>query len=131
MKVKLLLRIAAILMLLHAAGHTMGALSWKEAPNSAVAQVISGMQNNHFIFMGRSSSIAGFYEGYGISMILVLLFVSILLWLLSAAPVKPLLVVTGLFLTGLAVVEYIYFFPLPAALSLLAGLSTLVAVKIA
>ena len=36
MKPKILLRIASILMLLHTAGHTMGALTWKEAPNAAV-----------------------------------------------------------------------------------------------
>ena len=65
MKAKLLLRIAAAMMLLHTIGHTMGTLTWKQAPNNAVAQVVSGMQNNHFDFMGRSSSLAGFYEGFG------------------------------------------------------------------
>lgn len=129
MKAKLLLRIAAVLMLLHAIGHTMGALGWKKAPNNSIAQVISGMQNNHFNFMGSSCSIAGFYEGYGLSMILVLLFVSILLWLLSASLVKPLLMLTGLFLVGLAAVEFIYFFPFAAAFSLAAGLGTLTALK--
>ncbi len=129
MKAKLLLRIAAVLMLLHAIGHTMGALGWKKAPNNAIAQVISGMQNNHFNFMGRSSSLAGFYEGYGVSMILVLLFVSILLWLLSASPAKPLVMLTGLFLVGLATVEFIYFFPFAAAFSLVAGLGALMALR--
>jgi len=129
MKAKLLLRIAAAMVLLHTIGHTMGTLTWKQAPNNAVAQVISGMQNNHFDFMGRSSSLAGFYEGFGMSMILVLLFVSILLWLLSAAPVKSLVALVGVFLVGLTVVEYIYFFPLAAAFSLTAGACTLAALK--
>lgn len=129
MKKKLLLRIAAVLMFLHTIGHTIGVLTWKKAPNSAIAQVIAAMQDNRFDFMGRSSSLAGFYEGYGVSMLIVLLFVSLLLWLLSASPTRSLLILTGLFLIGLAVAEYIYFFPLAAALTLLAGLCTLLALK--
>jgi hypothetical protein len=127
MKPKLLLRIAAILMFLHTIGHTFGALGWKKAPNAAVAGVISGMENNHFDFMGRTTTIASFYEGYGYSMIAVLLFISVLLWLLSAEPVAKLLPLTAVFLLLLAVVEFIYFFAFAAAFSLLAGLCTLFA----
>ena len=36
---------------------------------------------------------------------------------------------TGLFLVGLAVVEFIYFFPFAAAFSLVAGLGTLMALR--
>lgn len=129
MKPKLLLRIAAILMLLHTLGHTMGALTWKEAPNPAVDLVIKGMETNHFNFMGRSVTLASFYDGYGFTMILVLLFISILLWLLSAdngnslsARLVPLVAVL-LLLMG--VIEYIYFFPFAAAFTLIAGLCTL------
>jgi hypothetical protein len=122
MNAKLFLRIAAVVMLLHAVGHTMGALSWKKAPNTAVAQVINGMQNQHFDFMGRSASLADFYNGYGISMIFVLLLVSVLLWLLAANPVKNMLVTLGLFLLALAVCEYVYFFPFAAAFSLTAAI---------
>lgn len=48
MTAKLLLRIAAVLMLLHTLGHTMGALNWTKAPNPAMKQVIDGMLGNHF-----------------------------------------------------------------------------------
>ncbi|MDB5118104.1 MAG: hypothetical protein JWQ79_3596 [Mucilaginibacter sp.] len=122
MSAKLFLRIAAVVMLLHAVGHTMGALSWKKAPNTAVAQVINGMQNQHFDFMGRSASLADFYNGYGISMIFVLLLVSVLLWLLAANPVKNMLVTLGLFLLGLAICEYVYFFAFAAVFSLTAAI---------
>jgi hypothetical protein len=129
MKAKLLLRIAAILMFLHTMGHTMGALSWKEAPNAAVASVIKGMETSHFEFMGRSVTLASFFDGYGFTMIFVLLFISILLWLLSAdsrnslsARLVPLVAVL-LLLMG--IIEYIYFFPFAAAFSLIAGLCTL------
>jgi len=129
---KLLLRIAAILMLLHTFGHTMGALTWKQAPTPELGQVIATMQNHHFSFMGRSVSIAGFYEGYGMSMIFVLLMVSILLWLLSGDGGSKMgvsmMVVLSVFLLLLSVIEYIYFFAFAAAFSFLSAVLTGMAV---
>jgi len=131
MNSKILLRIASLLMLFHTAGHTMGALGWKNAPNSAVAGVISGMQNNHFDFMGRSSTIASFYEGYGMILIFVLLLVSVILWLLSGQTGNPLtarlLIPLTAFLLVLAVAEFIYFFPFAAGISLLAAIAAFLA----
>jgi hypothetical protein len=124
---KLALRIAAILMLLHTAGHTMGALTWKNAPNVRVAAVVTGMENEHFDFMGRSLTLASFFNGYGFIMIGVLLLISILLWLLSSAPVRSMILLLGLFLVFMAIMEFIYFFAFAAAFSLLAGISTLFA----
>ena len=65
MRPKILLRIASVIMLLHMLGHTMGALTWKDAPNAAVKQVIDGMLGNRFDLMGRSVSIGDFFAGYG------------------------------------------------------------------
>jgi len=128
MKPKILLRIAATLMFLHTIGHTIGAFSWKEAPNAAVAQVVNGMQTIHFNFMGRSVSIGGFYEGYGFTMIVVFLLLSLLLWFLSAQAHNPFSVkltwLLGVSLITIGVLEYIYFFPFAAAFSLLAGICT-------
>jgi heme A synthase len=118
-------------MLLHTIGHTMGALTWTEAPNAAIGKVISAMQNNHFDFMGRSVTLASFFNGYGITMIFVLLFITVLLWLLSNETANKLtarlLVPLTLVLLAMGVTEYIYFFPLAAALTLLAGLCALFA----
>jgi hypothetical protein len=124
---KVALRIAAILMLLHTAGHTLGALTWRNAPNARVAAVVTGMENEHFDFMGRSLTMGSFFEGYGFSMIGVLLLVSVLLWLLSAEPNKCLIAVLGIFLLFLSFIEFIYFFPFAATFSLLAGILTLYA----
>jgi hypothetical protein len=129
MKAKLLLRIAAILLLLHTLGHTMGALTWKEAPNARVAAVVNGMQNEHFNFMGRSLTLASFFDGYGFTMIGVLLLLAILLWLLSTDPNRKMLVALGLFLLFMGTCELIWFFPFAAAFSLLAGILTLIAYK--
>jgi hypothetical protein len=116
-----------MLMLLHTLGHTIGALTWKEAPNARVGIVITGMQNEHFDFMGRSVSLGAFFDGYGFSMIGVLLLVSILLWLLAAEPNRRFILVLGLFLLFLGIIEFVYFFPFAAAFSLLAGAGTLLA----
>jgi hypothetical protein len=129
MKQKILLRAAAVLMLLHTIGHSMAAFTWKDAPNSAVRQVIDGMLANHYDFMGRQVSMGDFYMGFIIIMIGVLLLISVVLWLLSNDTVGALSgqlrTVLAIFLLVLAVIEYIYFFPLPAVLSLLAGICTL------
>jgi hypothetical protein len=127
MKAKVLLRIASILMLLHTAGHTIGAFTWKEAPNTRVARVIAGMQSEHFMFMGKSLTLASFFDGYGFGNIGVLLLVSILLWLLSTAVNRNMVLVMGIFLIFFGVNELIYFFPFAAAFTLIAGLATLFA----
>jgi len=129
MKAKLFLRMASILMLLHTAGHTIGACTWNQAPNAAVKQVIDGMLSNRFEFMGRSASIADFYQGYGYGMIGVLLMITTVLWLLSTEPSPRIVLVFGLFLLFFGIIEFIYFFPLAAGFSLLAGIATLLAYR--
>jgi hypothetical protein len=131
MKPKLLLRIAAVLMLLHTVGHTLGAITWNEAPNAAIGRIITAMQTDHFLFMGRSVTIASFYEGYGYSMIVVLLLITVLLWFLSndagnSSSAKYFVLLT-VFLLSIGIIEYFYFFLLPAAFSILAGLCVLFA----
>jgi hypothetical protein len=124
---KIALRIAAVLMLLHTLGHTIGALTWKKAPNSRIAAVINGMQTEHFDFMGRSVTLGSFFDGYGFTNIGVLLLLTVLLWLLSTDPNRKFILLISLFLLFMGIVELIYFFPLAAAISLLAGIFTLYA----
>ena len=114
-------------MFLHSIGHTIGALSWKNAPNAAVGQVIKEMETNRFEFMGRNTDIASFYEGYGYTMIAVFLFISALLWQLSIENNRRLMRLAAALLIIFGVLEYIYFFPFAAALSLLAGVCTALA----
>jgi hypothetical protein len=127
MQPKLFLRIAAALMAWHTIGHSFGALGHSIPPNPRLAAVITGMQTEHFDFMGRSASLGLFFSGYGITMIFVLLLITIQLWMLSAKPNKPILFSLGLFLAAQAVTEYIYFFPMAAIVSLLASLLALMA----
>jgi heme A synthase len=128
---KLLLRIAASMMFLHTIGHTIGAITWKNPPNVAVGQVINGMEDDHFDFMGRSVSLGAFFSGYGFIMILVLIATCLILWFISDETKSPLtiklLTVLTVFLLAMGIIELIYFFPLPAILSLVAGFCTLIA----
>jgi hypothetical protein len=124
MKPKILLRIAALLMLLHTIGHTFGAVNWKNTPNATIAGIIEAMEKNHFVFMGVQASIAGFYVGYGIILIFVLLMVTVLLWLLADNYQRAIVIVLAVFLAAMGITEFIYFFPLAAAFSLLAGSMT-------
>ena len=131
MKPKILLRIASILMLLHTAGHTMGALTWSDAPNAAVAQVVKGMETVHFALMGRQVTLGLFFSGYGFINIGVLLMITAMLWLLSQDIDNKLFGgftgLLGVFLLMMAILEFVYFFAFAAAISALAGACTLAA----
>jgi hypothetical protein len=129
MKPKLLLRLAGVVMLMHTIGHTMGALTWDHAPNKPVANVLAGMKAEHFDFFGRQVTIAMFYQGYGYSMIGVLLLISVILWragsYVNDKMTQSILPFIGIFLIIFAIIEWIYFFPMPAALSSVAAMLTL------
>lgn len=116
------LRLASILMLLHAIGHTVGALTWKKAPNPTIQGVVNAMESNHFPFMGSSISLGAFFDGYGLIMIGVLLLLTILLWLL---PDRKITLSLSLFLLFMGIIEVIYFFPFAAAFSIVAAVLTL------
>jgi len=133
MNPKVLLRIAAILMLLHAIGHTIGALSWKKTPDAAKQAVIESMTAHKFPFMGVERSMAEYYDGYGFACTLALLLITAVLWITSNVTphsislVKNILFVLSFILLAWGIDELIFFFPFAAAFSLLAFLLTLVA----
>ena len=128
MKPKPLLRIASISVFLHAVGHSIGALTWKKGPDPVSQQVVDDMISHKFIFMGALRSIGDFYEGYGITMIFVLLLLAVLLWQLSTVsvrypgPAAGLLTSISLGLLAIAISEFIYFFFLPGFLTTIAAL---------
>jgi hypothetical protein len=129
MKRSLLIRIAAVLIFLHTVGHTFGVFGSKP-PTPAIARVLQDMEQNRFSFMGRSVSLAIFFEGYGVILIVALLFFSVVLWWLATQTESELgaklLLLSFLYLTALALLEIIYRFPyfltVPAALCLLIAL---------
>ncbi|MEJ0033939.1 MAG: hypothetical protein WDO15_28035 [Bacteroidota bacterium] len=126
---KILLRIAAVLILIHNVGHTLGHFKWKEAPDEVNRRAIDAMTSNEFTFMGANSTYARFFDGYGYAGSLTLLLVMILLWMLSGVQSKlskQLTMVIGLFLVSWAIMEYLYFFPLAAGMTLIAAIITII-----
>ena len=128
MNAKLLLRIAAVVMLFHGVGHTVGVATW-ESPDGDVyrqiPQVVSAMQDTEFSFMGKDgATMAGFYSGFGYCGTIFLVFVALLLWILAGwkdKSVTPILWITGLAIVALAVLEIIYFFPMAVAFCLISA----------
>jgi len=133
MNPKILLRIAAIIMFLHAVGHTIGASTWKKTPNVSKQAVIASMTAHKFPFMGVERSMSEYYDGYGFACTLALLLITTLLWITSnvtphtIALVKNILLVLSFILLAWGIDELIFFFPFAAAFSLLSFLLTLIA----
>jgi ABC-type multidrug transport system permease subunit len=128
---KLPFRIASVIMLLHALGHTMGTFGWKKTTDATKQSVIDQMLNHNFPFMGANHSFADAMDGYGFIGIFDLLFVAFMLWIIpklqngNISIAKWIAVVLGLKLIISGVLEYIYFFPLAAIMTTIAGVLTL------
>ena len=84
---KLLYRIVAVVLILFAAGHTFGFLSFRP-PSAEGLAVYAAMGNVHFKLDGGSYSYAGFYTGFGLMVTAYMLFSAFLAWHLGTASSK-------------------------------------------
>lgn len=122
MSATLLYRIAAVILVLFAAGHTFGFLSFTPPAPEGVA-VRDAMENVHFTVDGSTLSYGGFYRGFGLSITVNTLFMALLAWhlgtLARTAPQSIGVVRWGFFVAQLAGValSFKYFPGVPAALS--------------
>jgi len=128
MKPKLLLRIAAILILIHGVLHTTGFSQWKQDPDPAKHEMIKLMTGQRFPFMGTSRNMGEYYDGFGYAGSIALFLIVVLLWIVSGellsnlSLAKKVIVVVSFSLLAWAIDEFIYFFPFAAGLSLAASL---------
>jgi hypothetical protein len=81
---KYLYRIAAVLFLLFAAGHTLGFLTFRPKETDALA-VLSGMTSVRFDFGGTTATWNQLFTGFGLFVSAYLLFSVFLAWRLSNA----------------------------------------------
>jgi hypothetical protein len=81
-KAVVLYRIAAVVFVLFAAGHTFGFLSFKPTTPEGLA-IRDGMNNVHFSVGHETFSYGGFYTGFGLSITTSMLFSAFLSWYLS------------------------------------------------
>ncbi len=123
MKTTPLLRIASVITLLFAVGHSLGA-PWTPVNESAPVSVVQAMKSVSFDAMGRSRTFWDFYFGFGVSISIYLIVQAAVLWLLAAlaktqpASVRPFVVVLLAANVVNAYVTWKYFFLLPLVLSI-------------
>ena len=124
MKASLLYRIAAVLLVLFAAGHTIGFLKFRpETPEGRA--VLESMNSVHFQIGKGSFSYGGFYNGFGLFQTLYLLFSAYLAWHLGTLATKNPAAIAALGWVFCAVqivslvLSLIYFLPPPVILSAL------------
>jgi hypothetical protein len=130
MKPAIFLKISSILLVLHAVGHTIGMASWNKGSTSEQQFVIRVMTDRHFPFMGATRSFADSFNGFGNIATVSLLLMAAMLWIIGSFAAPYLLVakklVWALFIALFlqSILEFIYFFPAAAIMTLLAALLT-------
>jgi hypothetical protein len=124
MNATLLYRIAAIVLVLFAAGHTMGFLSFKPSTVEGAA-VRDAMKNVRFQVGSKAFTYGGFYRGFGLFITAYLLFSAFLAWhlgTLAAADPQAIGALGWAFCAVQAVclvLSWLYFFPITAVFSML------------
>jgi hypothetical protein len=124
MKATVLFRIAAVLFLVFAVGHTLGFLSFKPPTEEGMA-VRDAMNNVHFEVHGKIFSYGGWYRGFGLTATASMIFEAFLAWYLGSMAKRGSREVTAIGwaffawqLSGL-VLSWIYFGVAPMVLSAL------------
>jgi hypothetical protein len=129
MSATVLYRIAAIVLILFAAGHTAGFLTFKP-PSAEGISVRDAMNNVHFSVGGKPYTYGGFYKGFGLTITVYLLFSALLAWHLGglAATHPEAIGILGWAFFGLQiaslVLAWMYFFPVPAVFAGVVALCT-------
>ena len=123
MKASTLYRIAAVLILLFAIGHTIGFL--QHDPSWGVDSLLASMKSLHFNIQGFSRSYWDFFVGFGLFVTVFLLFGAVLAWQLGGLAVEALARVRvlawafALCFAAVTVLTWRYFFAIPLVLSVL------------
>jgi hypothetical protein len=127
MNASTLYRIASVLLVLFAAGHTFGFLKFK-APTAEGVAVREAMAKVVFSVGGRTFSYERFYVGFGLFITVSLLFSAFLSWHLSALASRNPEAIGALgwvfFVVQIAslVLSWLFFFPITAVFSGLVAL---------
>jgi hypothetical protein len=122
MKASIFYRIAAVLLLLFAVGHTLGFR--QSDPQWGVDALLTSMRSIHFDVQGFSRTYWDLFEAAGFSVGVFFLFSAILAWQLGGLPAATLAFMRGtawafaLCFAAITVVSWRYLFMLPIALSI-------------
>jgi hypothetical protein len=119
----LLLRIASVITLLFAVGHSMGA-PWTPVNESAPASVVEAMKSVSFDAMGNNRTYWDFYFGFGVSISVYLFAQAGVLWFVATlaktqpTAVRPFIVVLLFAYAANIYITWRYFFVVPLVLSI-------------
>jgi hypothetical protein len=122
MRASMLYRIAAVLLLLFAAGHTLGFR--QSDPAWGVDSLLASMRSIHFDVQGFNRSYWDLFQAAGFSVGVFYLFAAILAWQLGGLPAASLKLMHGtawafaLCFAAITVVSWRYLFILPIAFSI-------------
>ena len=121
MKASLLFRIASVLLVLFAVGHTLGFR--RVDPRWGIDSLIGQLRSTHFAVQGFNRSYWDFFTGFGLFVTILLLFAAIVSWQIGGLP-KEVLSTMPLITWSLAicfvlvtVLSYRYFFIVPVIFS--------------
>ncbi|HEY7404944.1 MAG TPA: hypothetical protein VIB39_15575 [Candidatus Angelobacter sp.] len=123
MKASVLYRVAAVLLLLFAAGHTLGFR--QSDPKWGVDALLSSMHSIHFDIQGFNRSYWDLFVAAGFSMSVFFVFSAILAWQLGGLPAETLARMRGiawafaLCFAAITVVSVMYLFIIPIVFSAL------------
>lgn len=115
-------RIAAVLLLLFAVGHTLGFR--QSDPKWGVDALLSSMRSIHFDVQGFNRTYWDFFVAAGFSVGMFYLFAAILAWQLGGLPVATLALMRGtvwafaLSFAAITVLSWRYLFLIPVAFSI-------------
>ena len=135
MKASTFYRIAAVLLLLFAAGHTLGFR--QSDPSWGVDAMLASMRSIHFEVQGFNRSYWDLFVAAGFSVGVFYLFAAILAWQLGSLPPATLALMRGtawafaLCFAAITVVSWRYLFVLPIAFSVVIMLCLAVAAWLA
>jgi hypothetical protein len=122
MKASVFYRIAAILLLLFATGHTLGFR--QSDPAWGVDALLASMRSIHFDIQGFNRSYWDLFQAAGFSVGVLYVFAAILAWQLGSLPAANLAIMRGtvwafaLCFAAISVVSWKYLFILPIAFSI-------------
>ena len=123
MKASMFYRIAAVLLLLFAIGHTLGFR--QSDPTWGVDALLSSMRSIHFDVQGFNRSYWDFFVAAGLSVGVFYLFAAILAWQLGGLPAATLALMRGtawafaVSFAAITVVSWRYLFVIPIVFSIL------------
>jgi hypothetical protein len=122
MKASIFYRIAAVLLLLFAAGHTFGVR--KSDPKWGVDALLGSMRSTHFDVQGFNRTYWDFFSAAGFSVGVFYLFGAVLAWQLGGLPVATLALMRGaawafaFSFAAITVLSWRYLFIIPIAFSI-------------